>query len=282
MADANRIIGEKIVAGGPAMIGRLGNTELSQLVAIDLAQDLSPIVRFQHLVARRHSPEWGGKKGANLAKGLEGRKALAHEFLDQYKEAMRQVDLLGSWAKGESHFSNLLAEAEVCNLRDLEPYYHDQPWSQSLAGKRVLVVHPFKKSIESQYRNNRELLFNDQKVLPMFNLEVVQSYLPGVRELKGGNYFFPVLSALTDEISRANFDVAIIGTGPTGFLLAAQIKRMGKVAIHLGGATQLLFGIRGSRWESQDFHFFNEAWVRPLPEETPQNFREILDNGAYW
>jgi hypothetical protein len=34
-----------------------------------------------------------------------------------------------------------------------------------------------------------------------------------------------------------------------GLPLAAAIKAMGRPALHLGGALQLLFGIRGRRWE---------------------------------
>ena len=45
------------------------------------------------------------------------------------------------------------------------------------------------------------------------------------------------------------FDVAIIGCGAYGMPLAAMLKQAGKQAIHLGGATQLLFGIKGKRWE---------------------------------
>lgn len=44
---------------------------------------------------------------------------------------------------------------------------------------------------------------------------------------------------------KINFDTAIIGCGAYGMPLAAQIKNAGRQAIHLGGAVQLLFGIKG-------------------------------------
>ena len=43
------------------------------------------------------------------------------------------------------------------------------------------------------------------------------------------------------------FDVAIIGCGAYGLPLAVEAKRMGKQAIHMGGATQVLFGIKVNR-----------------------------------
>jgi hypothetical protein len=64
---------------------------------------------------------------------------------------------------------------------------------------------------------------------------------------------------------------------------------MGKKAIHLGGSTQLLFGIKGKRWEDPNYgfngtsysSFFTQHWVRPSLEETPQDSNSIED-GCYW
>ena len=64
------------------------------------------------------------------------------------------------------------------------------------------------------------------------------------------------------------------------------VKRNGKKAIHMGGATQLLFGIRGQRWENYIEHFdynqfMNDYWVRPSSEETPQQSKNV-EGGCYW
>ena len=56
---------------------------------------------------------------------------------------------------------------------------------------------------------------------------------------------------MIEKCIRLEFDVAIIGCGAYGFPLANEIKKMGKVAIHLAGATQLMFGIVGKRWEEE-------------------------------
>ena len=79
------------------------------------------------------------------------------------------------------------------------------------------------------------------------------------------------------------FDVAILGCGAYGLPLAARIKRMGKQAIHLGGATQLMFGIRGGRWDNTPAiaRFKNDAWVTASSDETPKCAASV-ENGCYW
>jgi ketopantoate reductase len=90
---------------------------------------------------------------------------------------------------------------------------------------------------------------------------------------------------MREEVARIDFDVAIVGAGAYGLPLAAAVKDLGRQAVHLGGATQLLFGIRGRRWEVESpddiAPLFNEHWVRPSAEETPQGSSSV-EGGCYW
>jgi hypothetical protein len=49
--------------------------------------------------------------------------------------------------------------------------------------------------------------------------------------------------------------------------------------------TQILFGIKGRRWEREygdsTAKLFNEHWVRPSPVETPDN-KDRIERGCYW
>ena len=66
--------------------------------------------------------------------------------------------------------------------------------------------------------------------------------------------------------------------------MGAFIKReLGRQAVHLGGATQLLFGIKGCRWDAwpQFNALYNASWVRPLALETP-DVHKAIEGGAYW
>ncbi|WP_275353744.1 hypothetical protein [Klebsiella pneumoniae] len=66
-------------------------------------------------------------------------------------------------------------------------------------------------------------------------------------------------------ISKIDFDVAIIGCGAYGLPLASFVKNLGKQSIHLAGWTQVLFGIKGKRWDDlpQISKFYNDHWIRP-------------------
>ena len=56
-------------------------------------------------------------------------------------------------------------------------------------------------------------------------------------------------------------------------------------AIYVGGLLQLLFGVRGARWDKRKeiVDAMNEHWSRPLSHEVPAGNRLLLDgDGAYW
>ena len=94
---------------------------------------------------------------------------------------------------------------------------------------------------------------------------------------------------MEDQIDKIDYDVCLIGCGAYGFLLAAHCKMKGKKAVHLGGALQLLFGIKGKRWEDPNYgfagknylSFMNEYWVRPSKEETP-TLSNSVEGSCYW
>ena len=85
------------------------------------------------------------------------------------------------------------------------------------------------------------------------------------------------------QITRKDYDIAIIGCGAFGFPLASFVKDQGKKAIHLGGAVQILFGIKGVRWDENKFtsELYNEYWIRPSEDETPKNSGNV-EKGCYW
>lgn len=95
--------------------------------------------------------------------------------------------------------------------------------------------------------------------------------------------WFDALDYMYEECKQIDFDVAIIGCGAYGLPLAAKLKSHGKQVIHLGGATQLMFGIKGKRWDEMPeiSKYYNEYWVRPNKNEVVKDGNKV-ENGCYW
>ena len=71
-------------------------------------------------------------------------------------------------------------------------------------------------------------------------------------------------------------------------LLPAHVKKKKKKAVHLGGSLQLLFGIRGARWENSNYNatynyskLMNEFWVKHSATETHSKAQQV-EEGCYW
>jgi hypothetical protein len=66
-------------------------------------------------------------------------------------------------------------------------------------------------------------------------------------------------------------------------IIGSAAKKLGCKVIVLGGATQVLFGIKGKRWATHNVisAFWNDAWVWPSDSETPKGSAGI-EGGCYW
>ncbi|NMD70176.1 hypothetical protein HHO41_07720 [Bacillus sp. DNRA2] len=172
--------------------------------------------------------------------------------------------------------------AKLLHLRSIDPIATH--WTKVLKGKKVLVIHPFAELIEEQYKK-RELLFTDNEILPEFQLSVFPAVqtIAGVKDERF-NSWFEALDYMISEIRNFDFDIALIGAGAYGLPLAVKIKcDLKKQAVHIGGATQLLFGIKGKRWDDRpDYNnIYNEHWVRPGEKFIPSGANRV-ENGCYW
>ncbi len=157
-------------------------------------------------------------------------------------------------------------------------------YTNYLEGKKVLVVHPMVKTIEDQYLNKRKLIYPDTNVLPEFDLQTLKAVnTQGDETDSRFSTWFDALDYMTEEISKKDFDIAIVGCGAYGFPLAARIKQMNKTAIHMGGGVQYLFGIKSLRGDNNRSinKFYNDAWVYPDNTEVPKGFEKI-EGGCYW
>ena len=209
------------------------------------------------------------------------------KFAELYLRDIAMIDVCGRFAYQEKFFP-FSSNCKMVQLESLYPFFSLRPWTKVLSGKRVLVVHPFKDTILAQYSKHRKQLFRNPEVLPEFQLDVIKAVQTIAGEKSKFRDWFEALDFMKEEIVSREFDFLIVGCGAYGLPLAAFAKSLGKKAIHLGGGTQLLFGIKGKRWEGHyhgdDTRFsdlFNEYWVYPSMDEKPKNANKI-EGGCYW
>ena len=63
----------------------------------------------------------------------------------------------------------------------------------------------------------------------------------------------------------------------------SDVKKLNKQAIHIGGGLQILFGIKGRRWDvhPEISQLYNDSWVRPSNNEKTLNI-DVVEGGTYW
>ncbi len=202
-------------------------------------------------------------------------------YCTHYLRQLPQTDIIGiSGIHMEDYFYlKYLPRARVIQYNSFEPLMGD--WTSMLAGKRVLVISPFARLIEAQYAHRKEVINND-KVLPDFHLETVEAVqtIANQYDPRFANWF-EALDYLKLEILKHDFDIALVGAGAYGTPLCWFIKSLHKQAIQTGGATQLLFGIMGKRWEKRPHvtRYVTASWTRPgaKPEGA-----DHVEKGCYW
>jgi len=292
---ASEMIYKLLTDDKPCMIARFGSTELAA------------IINYLGVVSKKHSvwkfitgeqPEWWWNPNVlHQMQQWSGFFPPTHENVEKFCEMMledaKQVDILGSWIKNEYQVKNWLQNASFVQVLWLEPYHARNPWSRALAGKKVVVVHPFSKQIKDQYVENRTRLFANPEVLPEFRLRIVPAVQSLGGEDNGFQDWFEALEWMKSEIDKEDYDICLIGCGAYGFPLAAHCKRRGKKAIHLGGALQLLFGIKGRRWEKPNYgmkefgrqnvynELFNQYWIYPGECGKAKNAKQV-EGSCYW
>lgn len=274
--DINKHLYNIILSGKPFLAGRFGATELFEVRTFDF-----------ELTARY-------KKALNQMQMWSGffppTEVMGKKFKDLMIDCIPEADVMGIWMLPfEEYYLNKYGKQGIKTtyLLDLEPWSTpEEPWSAALKGKKVLVIHPFAKTIEAQYRRRNEI-FPDTDILPEFDLKTLKAVqtIAGEKDDRFGTWF-DALEWMYHEAMNIDFDIAIIGCGAYGFPLAARIKMAGKQAVHLAGATQLLFGIKGKRWEENNAFayvqkFFNDAWVYPDDSDRPEQAKKV-ENGCYW
>lgn len=245
-------------------------------------------------------------KAMTVNAGLFAREG--HSLYEAIEEWCRTVlDALGKL----THFvlwnpANLRAErqiaglfcpdAKLIQLRSLEPYYSPEScrFSANYSGK-IAVVFPFTETLQKQWPLQPAIWSKLPGVMWSSRCSVVgirTGYSPIVAGSNKQTMWPPhiisegwkaAVAYVIDEVVASGASLALIGCGSLSIPIVAALHKKGISAIHTGGATQILFGIKGGRWEKHTVirEFFNEAWSTPASTETP-DCAGIIEGGCYW
>ncbi|MGA6838649.1 hypothetical protein [Priestia megaterium] len=269
----NELIGEMLHDSTPFMVARGGATEMR---CIAQYLDNKEETNFSEKIKKEITELSGVFPNDDLT---------MKQFCELYIEEISKADLISLWGVGAESVvvHEYCVNSRFTKLHALEPYYFSKPWSRMLKEKKVLVVHPFVESIISQYKKH-EKIYDNKLILPEFkSLSVVKAVQSIAGQKTSFNTWFEALENMKEQIAKCDFEVAIIGAGAYGLPLAAYCKSIDKQAIQMSGATQILFGVKGKRWDNHPVisQFYNEYWIRPSENEVPTN-KDKVEGGSYW
>jgi len=275
MEEGAKILCEYFASDKPFLIGRNGSTELEILINESSIQLAKKLEIYSGVFPYSHVESWR---------------------LD-YLDALENVDVIAEgWYKPFAYKEKMLLDSVNVNrksilLRNLEPYYvaPELRWTRYLAGKRVAIINSFATTCDEQTYMAKALWTDSESLLPSSTTWIpIQTYFGPL--IANGNAGWPNATnykeAINDVVERTlmqKADIAIIGCGGLGMIIGSQLKKAGVQCIIMGGAIQILFGIKGLRWMNHDVisKFFNDAWVFPSPLCIPNEARRI-EGGCYW
>lgn len=295
--NANDMIYELLISDKPCMISRYGSGEINITTNyLAVHSTLSLFEKCKSYIMDQAGLPWWDELFSKSMKNNMGvfpeNIDILEKFSELYLADSPEIDLLGSMNYTEKYMP-IRKDIKKVHIESLYPFFVERPWTRALKDKRVLVIHPFIYSIQQQSKI-KEKLFDNKDIWPDYELLLYRAIQSNAGTVVPYKDWFEALDKMKSDIDKINFDIAIIGCGAYGLPLAAHIKRSGKKAIHLGGGSQLIFGIKGKRWEGvyqysylpldydTDYRkLFNKYWCRPNNVETPKNAINV-EGACYW
>ncbi|WP_053976072.1 hypothetical protein [Mangrovimonas xylaniphaga] len=202
-----------------------------------------------------------------------------------FRASLLNLDLLPIFklAGEKSIVENLQISPEFCGHLEFLPFKQvaGKSWTDSLSGKKIVVVSPFQEEILQQFPIMEFVWASHNIIVNDFEIEVIK--FPYLIDRDNELHWEDIYNEVKRKLIDSDADVGLFGCGFMGMLFADVMKQQGKVGIHLGGALQFLFGIKGKRYEQQDWFakYINEYWIRPGEGNVPKCSNKI-ENGCYW
>jgi hypothetical protein len=288
-----QFIVQKIRSRNPFFVGKLGTSELDVLIFYTQYRQKSNAPLYPHNIKINIARNGGLFPATD--------KSIDSWAVHMLTEVLPAGAGFAVWnplvGNVEKAILNTFAPwAKQFPLRTLEPYYMnvlEDRWTYNLTKHaKVAVVSPFYKSVDHQWKK-REAIWGDNTIwgpVPPTIVPVRAGYSPYLSSSTGGwsteiinGGWRAAVEDITRQVKETGALFAIVGCGALSLPICYALKKENIASIHTGGATQILFGIKGHRWLNHGTisEFFNEAWEFPFPEEIPTGAQEV-EGGCYW
>jgi hypothetical protein len=275
--QTSKIIFDWIESGRPFIVSRFGNIELTWYIEYKILSRNIFYRSYNFVINRTRSWRKENRLISHPYFVPEKSDEVTRFYINKMDNVIPDIDLLGSWSAGESLKILDLKCDKFSHIFDIEPYWAFMPWSLALKNKKVLIIHPMVDLFIMQMKN-KDRLFNFP-VLPDFEIIPIKALF---FDDPVYDSWIKIYEYYSEIISQTVFDVAIIGCGTWGMPLCYEVKKKGKQVIHLGGATQILFGVMGKRWRDwpEYSQMVNEFWI--TEHNNIPSAAKVIENGCYW
>ena len=146
------------------------------------------------------------------------------------------------------------------------------------ANKKIGIICGFSDEFKKKYKNIKNIFPND---------DISNMNLTFIKTPNGcGNEKITYKKTIDDikyKITKENkCDIYLVACGAYGLPICDYVKEIGSNSVYIGGFIQLLFGLKGSRWDIRPeiSKYYNKHWT--YPEYRPPNHKLIENKNNYW
>ena len=156
MIDGNNFLRHHIKNDIPFAAGKIGGTELKLLATYLSKSEIPPDLKAE---------------AENVSGLVPTTIETLNWFSETFLDALPDMDMLCEWSRIIPELEKGLiankAKAYSTPLQHLEPYFFENPWTECLEGKKVLVFSPFAHSFTENFLKLDKIWNN--KIVPNFD-----------------------------------------------------------------------------------------------------------------
>lgn len=169
------------------------------------------------------------------------------------------------------------------------PYVEDIEFWKSLIinlnTNNLCFVSYFAEEMNQRKSLIKNKIFNDKKTQWHDTDPTLWKFVFSENTIKGNEpkdkTYNEVYQDLLKRCLESDAKIYFLACGCYGIPLCNDLKKAGKKAVYVGGFLQLLFGLKGKRWDDRELvnQYYNKHWK--YPSKKPKN-AELVEGACYW